>query len=88
MRQTKKVAGTRTPKKKDNAFERIVVAITEEIRESEERTNRRIGEFEKRSERRMDEGFARVENRLDSVVQMQLDDHAHRIKILETKVLS
>jgi len=39
-------------------------------------------------ERKVDEGFSRVERRLDGTVQPQLDEHARRIKKIETKVLS
>lgn len=34
----------------------------------------------------MEHGFAEVNRRIDSVVQPQLDEHAHRIKRLEERV--
>ena len=37
-------------------------------------------------EKEMREGFSGVIRRLDSIIQMQLDEHARRIKKLETTV--
>jgi hypothetical protein len=36
----------------------------------------------------MREGFAAINRRLDQIIQMQLDEHAARIKKLETFVFS
>jgi hypothetical protein len=36
----------------------------------------------------MHEGFAAINRRLDQIIQMQLDEHAARIKKLETAVFS
>ena len=37
-------------------------------------------------EKKMDEGFSAIIRRLDTIIQIQLDQHAHRIKKLETAV--
>lgn len=42
----------------------------------------------KKLEGKVDLGFTEVKRRLDVTIQPQLDDHAFRIKKLETKVLS
>jgi len=42
----------------------------------------------KKLEGKVDIGFTEVKRRLDVTIQPQLDDHAFRIKKLETKVLS
>ena len=39
-----------------------------------------------RLERKMDERFAAVIRRLDEIIQMQLDEHAGRLRKLETAV--
>jgi hypothetical protein len=44
--------------------------------------------MEKRLERKMDEGFSTVNRRLDQIIQIQLDEHAGRLKKLETAVSS
>jgi hypothetical protein len=36
----------------------------------------------------MHEGFSGINRRLDHIIQMQLDEHARRIKKLETAVFS
>ena len=37
-------------------------------------------------EKKVDEGFSVIIRRLDTIIQIQLDQHAHRIKKLETAV--
>jgi hypothetical protein len=46
------------------------------------------GPMEKRLDRKMAEGFSTVNRRLDTIIQIQLDQHAGRIKKLETTVFS
>ncbi len=47
-----------------------------------------MGAMEKRLERRVDEGFTIVQRQLDKIIQIQLDQHATRIKKLESAVFS
>ncbi|OGG58205.1 hypothetical protein A2765_03195 [Candidatus Kaiserbacteria bacterium RIFCSPHIGHO2_01_FULL_56_24] len=46
----------------------------------------RLTDQEERLHRKLDVGFASIVRRLDDIVQPQLDQHAHRIKKLETAV--
>lgn len=76
-------------KKKETEFDklaRLIKGESEDIREQmdamEKRLDKRIDELEKK----MELGFAIINRRLDQVIQMQLDEHAGRIKKLETAV--
>ncbi len=71
---------------KEDGFERVIRAVSEEIRDVESRLQKEIKATKDGLERRMDEGFSGVNRRLDDIVQPQLDNHAHRIKKIETKV--
>jgi hypothetical protein len=70
------------PKKKESEFDKLARLIKEEG----EDIRGEMGAMEKRLEHKMDEGFLAVNRRLDQIIQMQLDEHAGRIKNLETAV--
>lgn len=59
--------------KKENGFDRLARLIKEEGEDIRHELTQK-----------MDEGFSRIERRLDQTIQPQLDDHARRIKVLET----
>ena len=78
-------------KRKEDGFEKLARLIKEEGEEIRSDLKKEIsgvnGTIEQ-LKRKMDEGFSRIErNRLDETIQPQLDDHARRIKVLETKSL-
>ena len=71
-------------KKKETEFEklaRLIKGESEDIREHMA-TKKDLAALE----RRMDEKFAVVIRRLDEIIQMQLDEHAGRLRKLETAV--
>ena len=77
-------------KRKETEFDRLARLIKsegEDIREHMVTKNEFKGEIA-RLERKMDEGFASIVRRLDKIIQMQLDEHASRLKKLETAVFS
>ena len=47
----------------------------------------RLTDIEERLTNKIDDGVSRMERRLDATVQIQLDEHARRIKILEIKAV-
>ena len=75
--------------KKENGFEMLARLIKEEGEETRkevrEEFKTELGSELSKLRRKMDEGFAGVNRRLDETIQPQLDDHAHRIKILEER---
>lgn len=68
------------PNEQESGFEMLARLIKEEGEDVRGEIN------ELRNEVR--EGFAAVNNRLDAIIQMQLDEHASRIKKLEMAVFS
>jgi hypothetical protein len=68
------------PKKTESEFDKLARLIK---RESEDI---RVEVSGLRKE--MHEGFAGINRRLDHIIQMQIDEHARRIKKLETAVFS
>jgi hypothetical protein len=72
------------PRKKESEFDKLARLIKEEG----EDIRHEMGAIEKRLVRKMDEGFSIVNRRLDAIIQTQLDEHARRIKKLETAVFS
>ncbi len=76
-----KAKRTKTKEDKLDVLARLIKSESEDIRKDMK------GGLES-LERKMDVGFAGVNRRLDTAIQPQLDNHAHRIKKLETKVLS
>ena len=58
------------------------------IKEKGEDIREEMGSMEKRLERKMDEGFSTVNRHLDQIIQLQLDEHAGRLKKLETAVFA
>ena len=72
------------PKKKDSEFDKLARLIKSEGEDMREHmaTKKDLAALE----RRLDENFAAVIRRLDEIIQMQLDEHAGRIKKLETAV--
>ena len=82
-------------KKKADGFEKLARLIKEESDDTRSALRTEMGALEKRLtqridgiERKMDEGFATIVRRLDQIIQMQLDEHAGRIKKLETAVFT
>ncbi len=71
-------------KKRESGFDKLGRLIKEESEDIREQLGHK-----------MDEGFARIDKeliamnrRLDTVIQIQLDEHANRLKKLETAVFS
>ncbi len=82
-------------KKKETGFEslaRLMKGESEDIRKhvqsTEKRLDARIGAVEKHLTDKIDIGFALINRRLDTIIQQQLDEHATRIKKLESAVFS
>ena len=79
-------------KRKETEFDklaRLIKSEGEDIQERLDKTDARTDRLETRMdkiERKIDEGFSAVIRRLDGIIQTQLDQHAHRIKKLETAV--
>jgi hypothetical protein len=90
------------PKKKESEFEKLARLIKEEGEDVRTDVRDQIGGL--RTEvhdqigdvrveigglrKEMHEGFAAINRRLDQIIQTQLDEHAARIKKLETAVFS
>ena len=72
------------PKNKESEFEKLARLIKEEGEDIRTDVRVEIGGLRKE----MYEGFAAINRRLDQIIQMQLDEHASRIKKLETAVFS
>lgn len=79
--------------KRPDAFEKLARLIKEESDDTRSALREEMAALEKRLaqridsvERKMDDGFATIVRRLDQIIQMQLDEHAHRLKKLETAV--
>jgi hypothetical protein len=70
--------------KKESEFEKLARLIKEEGEDIRTDVRDQIGRLRKE----MHEGFAAINRRLDQIIQMQLDEHAARIKKLETAVFS
>ena len=89
-------------KKKEPEFEKLARLIKEEgedtrselraeMKDLENRLGTRVDRLGTRIDgvdRKVDVGFATIVRRLDKIIQMQLDEHASRIKTLETLVLA
>ena len=86
-------------KRPESEYAKLARLIKEEGDDTREYVDERIGaeaeglrkgiaKMEERINRKMDEGFTAIIRRLDSIIQMQLDEHARRIKKLETAVFS
>jgi hypothetical protein len=74
----------RMPKNKESEFEKLARLIKEEGEDIRTDVHDQIGGLRKE----VHEGFAAINRRLDQIIQMQLDEHAARIKKLETAVFS
>lgn len=68
--------------KEESGFDKLTQLIkgeSDDIREHIDALGNRVDLLE----RKMDSGFAEIVRRLDTIIQMQLDEHASRIKKLE-----
>jgi hypothetical protein len=74
----------RMAKNKDSEFDKLARLIKEEGEDIRSDVHDQIGGLRKE----MHEGFAGITRRLDQIIQIQLDEHAGRIKKLETAVFS
>jgi hypothetical protein len=77
--------------KKESEFEKLARLIKEEGEDIRTDVHEQIGAVQDeigglRNE--MHDGFAAINRRLDHIIQMQLDEHATRIKKLEAAVFS
>jgi hypothetical protein len=72
------------PKDKESEFEKLARLIKEEGEDIRSDVHDQIGGLRKE----MHEGFASINRRLDQIIQIQLDEHATRIKQLEAAVFS
>jgi hypothetical protein len=70
--------------KKETEFEKLARLIKEEGEDIRTDVRDQIGGLRKE----MHEGFTAINRRLDQIIQTQLDEHATRIKKLETAVFS
>ena len=66
------------------SIERRLTLTEGRLTDVEERLGKKIEALESK----MEKEFAGLHRRLDSAIQLQLDEHAHRIKKLEQKVTS
>ncbi len=82
------MAGAKRTKTKEDKLDMLAWLIKSESEDIRKDVKDEIKSEMKNLKREMDIGFAGVNRRLDTAIQPQLDDHAHRIKKLETKVLS
>lgn len=71
-------------KKKETEFDKLARLVKGEGEDIRTELGGRIDSLEKK----MDEGFAAIIRRLDNIIQLQLDEHAKRIKRLEAAVFS
>ena len=81
----------RMAKQKENDFEKLARLIKEEgedIRTHTSLENQRLDKQIGALEKKMEIGFSLITRRLDTIIQMQLDEHARRIKKLETAVFA
>jgi hypothetical protein len=79
------------PKNKESEFEKLARLIKEEGEDIRTDVRNQIGDVRLEIggiRQEMHEGFAAINRRLDEIIQMQLDEHAARIKKLETAVFS
>jgi len=83
------------PKKKDSEFEKLARLIKEEGEDIRSDVRDQIGSLRSGVSnevaglrKEMHEWFTGINRRLDQFIQMQLDEHARRIKKLETAVFS
>ncbi|HTR18655.1 MAG TPA: hypothetical protein VMH91_01580 [Candidatus Paceibacterota bacterium] len=78
-------------KRKENNFDTLARLIKEEGEDIRIELGGKIDGVDKglsALEKKMDEGFTAVNRRLDTIIQVQLDEHGHRLKKLETAVFS
>jgi hypothetical protein len=83
------------PKNKESEFEKLARLIKEEGEDIRTDVRDQIGALRTDVHdpigglrKEMHEGFAAINRRFDQIIQMQLDEHAARIKKLETAVFS
>jgi hypothetical protein len=79
------------PKKKESEFDKLARLIKEEGEDIRTDMHDQIGKVRVEIgglRKETHEGFAAINRRLDHIVQMQLDEHATRIKKLEAAVFS
>lgn len=77
-------------KKKETEYDKLARLIKQEGEDIREHMVTK-GEFKSeitRLEKKLDDGFAAIIRRLDNIIQLQLDEHAKRIKKLEAAVFS
>jgi len=75
-------------KKKESEFEKLARIFKDEIDDAKSEIKEELGGKIDKLELKVDKGFYGVNQRLDLTIQPQLDEHARRIKKLETKALS
>jgi hypothetical protein len=79
------------PKNIESEFEKLARLIKEEGEDIRTDVRNQIGEVHVEIgglRKEMHEGFAAINRRLDQIIQTQLDEHATRIKKLESAVFS
>jgi hypothetical protein len=77
--------------KKESEFDKLARLIKEEGEDIRSDVHDHLGEVRVEIgglRKEMHDGFAGINRRLDQIIQTQLDEHARRIKKLETAVFS
>ncbi|OGG41052.1 hypothetical protein A2118_00610 [Candidatus Kaiserbacteria bacterium GWA2_50_9] len=96
MIKKRKTISTQAPSSVDKKIDKLTELVQEEFHTSYDRMTSverrltmvegRLTDIEERLGKKIDEGVSRIERRLDMTIQPQLDEQAHRIKVLERKV--